>query len=201
MDLNYPTWSDVMTKNHGEMKSDAHSLSTCRDVSLNGDVRSDSRRYGAFWYNFSRRLCQFCEFHHCFPNILYWRRQITYRIFKRFEPDKPPLVGFLLIVIPALLIPALHSHIRNLTLAVGITFTSHYVLILVYVTIYRLSPFHPLAKYPGPMTNKLSKLTMSYISLTGKQHTYYRNLHSRYGNIVRTGKSWLVMHSHYRTDK
>jgi len=97
------------------------------------------------------------------------------------------MVGFLLIVIPALLVPALHFHVRNLTLAVGITFTSHYVLILVYATIYRLSPFHPLAKYPGPIKNKLSKLTMSYISSTGKQHTYYRSLHKRYGDIVRIG--------------
>ncbi|KIM73430.1 hypothetical protein PILCRDRAFT_829164 [Piloderma croceum F 1598] len=120
---------------------------------------------------------------------------ITYRIFKRFEPDKPPMVGFLLIVIPTLLAPALHCHIRSLTLAVGIAFTLHYVLILVYVTTYRLSPFHPLAKYPGPIKNKLSKLTMSYISLTGKQHTYYRNLHRRYGDIVRTGPNELSVNS------
>jgi hypothetical protein len=97
-------------------------------------------------------------------------------------------VGFLLVVIPSILVPVLHLRILSLPLAITTTFLLYYSLILFYVATYRLSPFHPLAKYPGPITNKLSKLTMSYIASTGKQHTYYRKLHEHYGNIVRTGQ-------------
>ncbi|KIM78409.1 hypothetical protein PILCRDRAFT_11126 [Piloderma croceum F 1598] len=116
---------------------------------------------------------------------------VTYYIFKRFEPDKPGPVGFLLVVTPSILVPVLHLHILSLPLAITTTFSLYYSLILFYVATYRLSPFHPLAKYPGPITNKLSKLTMSYIASTGKQHTYYRKLHEHYGNIVRTGPNEL----------
>ena len=122
-----------------------------------------------------------------------WWLQVTYYIFKRFEPDKPGPVGFLLIVIPSILVPVLHLHIPSLPLAITTTFSLYYSLILFYVATYRLSPFHPLAKYPGPMTNKLSKLTMSYIVSTGKQHAYHRKLHEQYGDIVRTGQ--ILVHS------
>ncbi|KAI0331729.1 high nitrogen upregulated cytochrome P450 monooxygenase 2 [Cubamyces sp. BRFM 1775] len=52
---------------------------------------------------------------------------------------------------------------------------------------YRLSPFHPLAKYPGPAWCKISKFWMACISYTGQQHTYLKYLHDRYGDIIRTG--------------
>lgn len=118
---------------------------------------------------------------------------ITYRIFKRFEPDKFIPVGILLILIPSLLVPVVHIHLSNhsLPLATITTFTSYYTLILLYVAIYRLSPFHPLAKYPGPIVNKLSKFVMSYRVTTGRQHLYIRELHRIYGDIVRTGPNEL----------
>lgn len=112
---------------------------------------------------------------------------ITYLIFKRFEPDRLIPVGFLLVFVPSCLVPVIHLHVRNIILAVVTTFTSHYALILLYVALYRLSPFHPLAQYPGPIKNKLSKFTSSYIAAKGKQHVYVRKLHERYGDIVRTG--------------
>jgi hypothetical protein len=72
---------------------------------------------------------------------------------------------------------------------------------------YRISPFHPLAKYPGPFVAKLSKLWMVcpsafilvieadrhaqvFISSTGKQHEYFASLHEKYGDIVRTGEQF-----------
>jgi hypothetical protein len=76
---------------------------------------------------------------------------------------------------------------HSLPLAIVTTFISYYALILIYVAAYRLSPFHPLAQYPGPIQNKLSKLTMSYMTAIGQQHFYIRKLHERYGDIVRTG--------------
>jgi hypothetical protein len=53
---------------------------------------------------------------------------------------------------------------------------------------YRLSPFHPLAKYPGPVIAKTSKLWAAYVCARGDLHRYYKNLHNRYGDVVRVGK-------------
>ena len=54
--------------------------------------------------------------------------------------------------------------------------------------LYRLSPFHPLAKYPGPTIAKASKLWGSYHSATGNIHRCYKSLHERFGDVVRVGK-------------
>ena len=52
---------------------------------------------------------------------------------------------------------------------------------------YRLLPFHPLAKYPGPAIAKTSKLWAAYLSGKGDLHRYYKSLHDRYGDVVRVG--------------
>lgn len=108
-------------------------------------------------------------------------------MFKRFEPDKLTPLSILLLVVPSILVLVVRADAPNLALAVGITFLSYYSLILFYIVIYRLSPVHPLAHYPGPFPNKISKLWVSYIASTGKLHLYYRKLHEQYGDIVRVG--------------
>ena len=55
---------------------------------------------------------------------------------------------------------------------------------------YRLSPFHPLARYPGPVGARISKFWMAFKCLGGHQHHYIRSLHQRYGDVVRTGTSF-----------
>lgn len=114
--------------------------------------------------------------------------QITYQIFKRFEPNAPLPISLLLLLVPSLLVPFVHLHIPSLVLAAPLTFAAYYGLVLAYVAAYRLSPFHPLARYPGPAINKLSKLTMAWKLYRGKQHLYYKEMHDRYGDIVRVGE-------------
>jgi hypothetical protein len=59
---------------------------------------------------------------------------------------------------------------------------------LIFFTLaYRLSPFHPLAKYPGPITAKMSKWWAAYIGARGYMYRYYKGLHDRYGDVVRIG--------------
>ena len=53
---------------------------------------------------------------------------------------------------------------------------------------YRLSPFHPLAKYPGPAIAKTSKLWAAYVCARGDLHRYYKSSHDRYGDVVRVGR-------------
>src|SRR4051794_10113714 len=61
------------------------------------------------------------------------------------------------------------------------------------IILYRLSPFHPLAKYPGPVLCKVSRLWTAYLSWTGQQHRYYHHLHQKYGPVIRTGPNHLHM--------
>lgn len=52
---------------------------------------------------------------------------------------------------------------------------------------YRVSPYHPLARFPGPFINKLTSFRMMYIVYTGHRNSYIINLHKQYGKFVRTG--------------
>ena len=63
-----------------------------------------------------------------------------------------------------------------------------YVLTLVLITlVHRLSPWHPLASYPGPFMAKITSLWLTYISYTGKRYLILDALHARYGPFLRIG--------------
>ncbi|KAF7972354.1 hypothetical protein HWV62_18134 [Athelia sp. TMB] len=85
------------------------------------------------------------------------------------------------------MVPMMRYQFANIVTATLSTFSVYYSLIVLLAAFYRLSPFHPLAKYPGPLLNKLSKLRMTWESSKGKQHLYYSELHKIYGDIVRVG--------------
>lgn len=57
--------------------------------------------------------------------------------------------------------------------------------------VYRLSSFHPLAKFPGPHLCKLSKFWTAWIAFRGDLHRYHKEVHRRYGPIVRVGPNEL----------
>lgn len=58
------------------------------------------------------------------------------------------------------------------------------------ITVYRLSPWHPLAKFPGPTLARISKWFMVHrILVKGGRHTMLRELHERHGPYVRIGSS------------
>jgi hypothetical protein len=61
------------------------------------------------------------------------------------------------------------------------------------VGVYRLSPFHPLARYPGPLLARVSRLWALRVVLNGKQHVVSHQLFERYGNVVRTGPNHLII--------
>ncbi|KIJ45855.1 hypothetical protein M422DRAFT_226922 [Sphaerobolus stellatus SS14] len=65
------------------------------------------------------------------------------------------------------------------------------VALLASIVAYRLSPFHPLSKYPGPYICKISKIWTAWIAVEGKLHLYHQDLHRRYGPIVRVGPNEL----------
>lgn len=123
---------------------------------------------------------------------------LTHVYFKRYEPQSPKHTLSILFGIPGFL-SFLSAYARR-TSASALPTSSVLETVVVYFSIligsiiaYRVSPFHPLAKYPGPLLAKLSKLWMVFVSSTGKQHEYYARLHERYGNIVRTGPNEVII--------
>ncbi|KAI0751746.1 high nitrogen upregulated cytochrome P450 monooxygenase 2 [Daedaleopsis nitida] len=112
---------------------------------------------------------------------------VAHQIFKRYEPQR------LRIQLTILLVPPLISSILlygklPLVGAVFASFALYLTTLVSSLIIYRLSPFHPLARYPGPTHLKISKLALTLLaSRKGIQHKYIKSLHDRYGDVVRTG--------------
>ncbi|EKM59212.1 uncharacterized protein PHACADRAFT_25314 [Phanerochaete carnosa HHB-10118-sp] len=69
-------------------------------------------------------------------------------------------------------------------------------LLIVFATVsYRLSPFHPLAQFPGPVLDKVTGLRLAYFAFTGRRMPYIAELHEEYGVIVRIGPNKLSINS------
>ncbi|KAI0046870.1 cytochrome P450 [Auriscalpium vulgare] len=66
---------------------------------------------------------------------------------------------------------------------------------LTFTALYRLSPFHPLAGYPGPQYWWISSLWLTYISFRGRRHLVLDELHRQYGPFVRIGPNTLSINS------
>ena len=55
------------------------------------------------------------------------------------------------------------------------------------IVLYRLSPFHPLAKHPGPALAKVTTLWGMYITWAGHRHLVLHRLHRELGPVIRIG--------------
>ena len=109
-------------------------------------------------------------------------------IFRFFEPRSLLSRATLLFVIPALLSQPISTTGRSVYAAVPLAFTTYIGALIFFTLAYRLSPFHPLAKYPGPVIAKASKWWGVYYSARGGPHRQYKHLHDRYGDVVRIGR-------------
>ena len=90
-------------------------------------------------------------------------------------------------MIPALLSGPISYTVRSPYIAVLLAFAAYWSGLAFFTLAYRLSPFHPLVKYPGPFLFKTSKWWAACLSGTGDQHRYLKRLHDRYGDVVRIG--------------
>ncbi|KZT08063.1 cytochrome P450 [Laetiporus sulphureus 93-53] len=111
--------------------------------------------------------------------------------FKRYEPTNLIALSVLLLLIPALPAILASGATGHLIIRLFLSYLAYYSALLSSIAVYRLSPLHPLYKYPGPIPCKLSKLWLVYIAYKGKQHEYFRRLHDQYGPIVRLGPNEL----------
>lgn len=113
--------------------------------------------------------------------------QASHLVFKRTETHEPIYVVALLLVVPTLLTALVAVHASSVLSALFTSFSAYWATLATSITIYRVSPWHPLAKYPGPLICKISKFYFALLSLRGKQYLYYDQLHAKYGDVVRVG--------------
>ena len=62
---------------------------------------------------------------------------------------------------------------------------------------YRVSPLHPLAKYPGPFACKVSQVPWFRANLTWHARLWIEKMHEQYGPVVRIGEpfpNWQFHH-------
>ncbi|KAH8101537.1 cytochrome P450 [Cristinia sonorae] len=116
---------------------------------------------------------------------------LTHICFNRLEPFSLPSLFMLLVIVPATLSTFLNGH-HPLFLRLGFAFATYHGVLLTSITLYRLSPLHPLAKYPGPIRLKLSTWWVYQMATRGKRHEFIRALHEHYAaDVIRTGKCLL----------
>ena len=113
--------------------------------------------------------------------------KLSHLLFRRFEPHSAISCVILLIVVPALLSAPISYAGRSTYTALPLAFAAYLSGLLFFTFAYRLSPFHPLANYPGPVLAKSSKIWGAYHSAIGDQHRCLKRLHDRYGDVVRIG--------------
>ncbi|KAL5520950.1 hypothetical protein ACEPAF_2953 [Sanghuangporus sanghuang] len=120
---------------------------------------------------------------------------VVHGIYKQLEVEPANLVAtfLLLIGVPATPCYFLADHIESMLLSIVIAYGLFYAVLILSIVLYRISPLHPLAKYPGPVFLKASKLVGMCFALSGKQHVYFKSLRDKYGPFVRTGPNELLI--------
>lgn len=98
-----------------------------------------------------------------------------------------------LTIVPSALVAVLYPQFPSVLSDISLVYVLYFLSLIASIAVYRLSPLHPLANYPGPVLCKLTKLWTVYISYGGQLHRYYKNLHDRYGPIVRVGASYFLL--------
>ncbi|KLO08951.1 high nitrogen upregulated cytochrome P450 monooxygenase 2 [Schizopora paradoxa] len=128
----------------------------------------------------------------CAALIVTWAF-ITYLYFRKFTFAPPrvfPTLGYLIVAPAFLSIPCIFSF-STLWRAILMAYSLFYSSLLTITVVYRISPFHPLWKYPGPIFARVSKFWTFRMAKTGRQHIAYKAMHDKYGPIVRVGPNEL----------
>ncbi|KAH0578707.1 hypothetical protein H2248_003835 [Termitomyces sp. 'cryptogamus'] len=112
-------------------------------------------------------------------------------VYRWWEPRQLYLHFSLLVVAPLTLTPYLTAYFSHALLAALSAWVCYLASLVACTVLYRVSPVHPLAKYPGPLPCKITKLYFAIVAFGGKQHKWYNELHRRYGDVVRIGPNEL----------
>ncbi|KAJ7086454.1 cytochrome P450 [Mycena belliarum] len=116
---------------------------------------------------------------------------VSHLLFKRHEPTTLKSLAVPLVVLPAVLSFLPREKPSTMLISLFFSYSIFYAGLLLSITAYRISPAHSLAKYPGPLACKISKLWLLRVASQGKLHLYVKSLHDKYGPIVRVGPNEL----------
>ncbi|RPD52782.1 cytochrome P450 [Lentinus tigrinus ALCF2SS1-7] len=117
--------------------------------------------------------------------------QIVHQIFRRYETYSLLVHALLLFGPPMLVATGTHSGSFPTFGFLLSCFSTYIATLSLSILVYRLSPLHPLSKYPGPFWCRTSKLWHACLAYSGEQHKYLQALHERYGDVVRIGPNDL----------
>ena len=122
--------------------------------------------------------------------------QIVHLVYKKYEtqPSNYFSTFLLLVGIPGLSSSFLVAHYQTLFVAYPVGFLAFYTALSFSITAYRLGPWHPLYRYPGPKLARISKWWSIYMLKTGKYYILTREMHAKYGDWVRVGEIDFVHH-------
>ncbi|PPQ88069.1 hypothetical protein CVT25_013677 [Psilocybe cyanescens] len=116
---------------------------------------------------------------------------VVHLIYKKYESCNMVVGSVMLLGTPLVLSALYLPHTTNFLQAALTVLPLFWTSLFTSIVTYRLSPWHPLANYPGPLLCKVSQLYVGFRSLGGKQHIYYQQLHEKYGDYVRVGPNEL----------
>ncbi|KAK6978123.1 cytochrome P450 [Favolaschia claudopus] len=116
-------------------------------------------------------------------------RLLNHLYFNQHEPQSAILPFVLLVIEPPALLALIDG--ANSTSFNGLRLLYTYAIFLsslsLSIILYRISPFHPLAQYPGPLISKATHLWDFWKAYGGRKYLYHSRLHEIYGPYVRTG--------------
>ncbi|KAF8510476.1 cytochrome P450 [Hysterangium stoloniferum] len=123
------------------------------------------------------------------PRIAAIGATVTVIVLHKYNLRGDTAVGvcFLLFSVIASLFSLAHHGFLYSSFRAALFLASHFATLCLVTITYRLSPLHPLESFPGPLLNKISSLPAAYMVYTGKRHLRIKQLHDKYGAIVRTG--------------
>jgi len=117
--------------------------------------------------------------------------QFTHYSFNRHEPKTPQPVLITTLVVPTFWSTILLQSFASPLSAISFSFITYFAVLSISIAAYRLSPFHPLASFPGTTLCKLTKWWGVWETYNGKRHLRVHELHKNYGPIVRVGPNEL----------
>ncbi|KAJ6613936.1 cytochrome P450 [Mycena sp. CBHHK59/15] len=115
---------------------------------------------------------------------------ISHVLFNRYEPNTLHFVGGLSVYSQVTtMVQWLQGNSVSASISTAFSSVGLYLLFLVFsITIYRLSPWHPLARFPGPRMAHLTKWWMvNQVVFRGGRHAMLQQLHAYHGPWVRVG--------------
>ena len=177
----------------------SHSVPAYSDVSAHSDkiLATGSHAQESIipccWYRYSCHCL--CKLQTCNSRLLtfLFSFQVSHLVFRYCEPKSRQSRLVLLLVVPVFLLTPISYTGTPLYSSIPLTFTTYTGALILFTLSYRLSPFHPLAKYPGPVIAKTSKWWAAYISARGDSHRTYKYLHDIYGDVVRIGRGRCLL--------